>query len=168
MIAYLDRKRATCQAKTVSGIATQLKHFGVFLAQVDPGLDSIAHLDRRRHIEPYLTSLVEAVNSKERRAHHRRRPLPASASNPRCTVESTYDSAASRRGRQSAGHLSTICGYSARNTSADICGVVRDLIPTAASLEGVRVPRMSPASGYSIRRDEVITYCVQRNRGTVR
>jgi integrase len=64
MIAYLDRKRATCQPKTVSGIATRLKHFGVFLAHVDPGLDSITHLDRRRHIEPYLTSLVDAVNSK--------------------------------------------------------------------------------------------------------
>lgn len=64
MIAYLERKRATCQPKTVSAIATRLKHFGVFLAQIDPGLDSIAHLDRRSHIEPYLTSLVEAVNSK--------------------------------------------------------------------------------------------------------
>jgi integrase len=64
LVAYLERKRATCQAKTVSGIATRLKHFGVFLAQVDPDLDSIARLDRRRHIEPYLTSLVEAVNSK--------------------------------------------------------------------------------------------------------
>jgi integrase len=64
MIAYLDRKRATCQPKTVSGIATRLKHFGVFLAQVDPGLDSIAHLDRRRHIEPYLTWLVDVVSSK--------------------------------------------------------------------------------------------------------
>jgi integrase len=64
MIAYLDRKRATCQTKTVSGIATRLKHFGVFLAAVDPALDSIAHLDRRRHIEPYLTSLVDAVSSK--------------------------------------------------------------------------------------------------------
>ena len=64
MIAYLERKRATCQPKTVSGIATRLKHFGVFLAQADPALDSIASLDRRRHIEPYLTSLIEAVSSK--------------------------------------------------------------------------------------------------------
>ena len=64
LVAYLERKRATCQAKTVSGVATRLKHFGVFLARVDPSLDSVAHLDRRRHIEPYLTSLVEAVNSK--------------------------------------------------------------------------------------------------------
>ena len=64
MIAYLERKRATCQPETVSGIATRLKHFGVFLAQADPALDSIASLDRRRHIEPYLTSLTEAVNPK--------------------------------------------------------------------------------------------------------
>jgi integrase len=64
MIAYLERKRATCQRKTVSAIATRLKHFGMFLADIDPGLDSIAALDRRTHIEPYLTSLVDAVNSK--------------------------------------------------------------------------------------------------------
>ncbi|HEX5349638.1 MAG TPA: tyrosine-type recombinase/integrase [Pseudonocardiaceae bacterium] len=64
MIAYLERKRATCQPKTVSALATRLKHFGVFLAEIDPSLDSIACLDRRTHIEPYLTSLVEAVNSK--------------------------------------------------------------------------------------------------------
>ena len=64
MITYLDRKRATCQPKTVSALATRLKHFGVFLADADPDLDSIAHLDRRRHIEPYLTSLVDAVSAK--------------------------------------------------------------------------------------------------------
>jgi integrase len=64
VVAYLERKRATCQRKTVSAIATRLKHFGLFLADIDPGLDSIAALDRRRHIEPYLTSLVDAVNSK--------------------------------------------------------------------------------------------------------
>ncbi|MDZ7577954.1 MAG: tyrosine-type recombinase/integrase [Candidatus Nanopelagicales bacterium] len=64
MIAYLERKRATCQRKTVSGLATRLKHFGVFLADTDPGLDSIAGLDRRRHIEPYLSSIVDAVSPK--------------------------------------------------------------------------------------------------------
>jgi integrase len=64
MIAYLDRKRATCQRKTVSAIATRLKHFGMFLADIDPDLDSIAALERRTHIEPYLTSLVDAVNPK--------------------------------------------------------------------------------------------------------
>lgn len=64
MIAYLDRKRATCQPKTVSGLATRLKHFGVFLADTDPGLETTAELDRRRHIEPYLSSMVDAVNPK--------------------------------------------------------------------------------------------------------
>ncbi|WP_220446796.1 tyrosine-type recombinase/integrase [Nonomuraea deserti] len=64
MIAYLERKRATCQPKTVSAIATRLKHFGLFLTHIDPGLTPIAQLDRQRHIEPYLTALVEAVNPK--------------------------------------------------------------------------------------------------------
>jgi len=64
MIAYLERKRATCQPKTVSAVATRLTHFGVFLADVDPMLESVAALDRRRHIEPYLTWLVDAVHSK--------------------------------------------------------------------------------------------------------
>lgn len=64
LIAYLERKRATCQRKTVSAIATRLKHFGVFLADIDPGLASVADLDRRTHIEPYLTSLVDAVDSR--------------------------------------------------------------------------------------------------------
>jgi integrase len=64
MVAYLERKRATCQPKTVSAIATRLKHFGVFLADVDPDLDSITALDRRKHIEPYLACLVDAINTK--------------------------------------------------------------------------------------------------------
>ncbi|RVX41879.1 site-specific recombinase XerD [Nonomuraea polychroma] len=64
MIAYLERKRATCQPKTVSAIATRLKHFGLFLTHIDPGLTSIAKLDRQHHIEPYLTALVDAVNPK--------------------------------------------------------------------------------------------------------
>lgn len=64
LVAYLERKRATCQPKTVSAIATRLKHFGVFLAEIDPDLESIASLDRCNHVEPYLTSLVDAVNTK--------------------------------------------------------------------------------------------------------
>lgn len=64
IVAYLERKRATCQPKTVTALATRLKHFGVFLAEADPDLDSVAALDRRNHIEPYLTSLVEATNTK--------------------------------------------------------------------------------------------------------
>lgn len=64
LVAYLERKRATCQPKTVSGIATRLKHFGEFLADLDPDLASIAMLERQKHIEPYLTHLLDAVNSK--------------------------------------------------------------------------------------------------------
>lgn len=65
MIAYLNRKLATCRPKTVTGTATRLMHFGVFLAQVDPELASIRDLDRRRHIEPYLTSLTTARSIKD-------------------------------------------------------------------------------------------------------
>ncbi|HET9650332.1 MAG TPA: tyrosine-type recombinase/integrase [Microlunatus sp.] len=64
MIAYLERKRATCRPKTVTSIATRLTHFGVFLADTDPSLTSVARLDRCRHIEPYLTSLVDALDSR--------------------------------------------------------------------------------------------------------
>jgi integrase len=63
-VAYLERKAATCQAKTVTGVATRLAHFGRFLAQIDPQLRSIGELDRRRHIEPYLNSLTTTVSSK--------------------------------------------------------------------------------------------------------
>ena len=54
--------------KTVSSLATRLTHFGAFLAAGRPALASLADLDRRRHIEPYLSALVEAVNTQERRA----------------------------------------------------------------------------------------------------
>jgi integrase len=64
LAAYLERKRATCTPKTVSSLATRLTHFGRFLTQTDPGLVSLADLDRRRHIEPYLSALVDAPNSK--------------------------------------------------------------------------------------------------------
>jgi integrase len=63
-IAYLERKTGTCQTKTVTGIATRLAHFGTFLAQIDPQLPSLAGLDRRRHVEPYLNSLATTLNSK--------------------------------------------------------------------------------------------------------
>jgi len=36
----------------------------VFLARIDPKLDSVAAPERRKHIEPYLTSMVDAVNPK--------------------------------------------------------------------------------------------------------
>ncbi len=63
-VAYLERKAATCRQKTVTGIATRLAHFGRFLAELDPDLSSLAELDRERHIEPYLNSISDAVNSK--------------------------------------------------------------------------------------------------------
>ncbi|MDQ4096319.1 MAG: site-specific integrase [Actinomycetota bacterium] len=63
-VAYLERKMGTCEAKTVTGVATRLAHFGRFLGEIDPDLDSLAHLDRRRHIEPYLNSLTTLVSSK--------------------------------------------------------------------------------------------------------
>src|SRR5665648_426334 len=65
MIAYLERKKATCQAKTVTAMASRLKHFGIFLAVTDPALQTVRDLDRRRHIEPYLTSLTDAVSDKD-------------------------------------------------------------------------------------------------------
>ena len=65
MVAYLERKKATCQAKTVSAMATRLKHFGVFLTTLDPDLSTVKDLDRRRHIEPWLASLLDVISEKD-------------------------------------------------------------------------------------------------------
>jgi len=65
LVGYLERKRATCDRKTVSAMATRLKHFGVFLTETDPALQSVRDLDRRRHVEPFLASLVDAVSDKD-------------------------------------------------------------------------------------------------------
>jgi integrase len=62
-VAYLRRKSATCRPKTVSAIATRLAHFGRFLAGTDPGLESLAKLDRCAHIEPYLAATTTAVTA---------------------------------------------------------------------------------------------------------
>lgn len=62
-VAYLHRKRATCTTHTVSSLATRLAHFGRYLATIDPDIVSLAELDRRRHIEPFITSLTTTVNS---------------------------------------------------------------------------------------------------------
>src|SRR6478736_3590159 len=62
-VAYRHRRKATCKTKTVSSLATRLAGFGRFLAEIDPDLTSLAELDRRRHIEPFLTSLTGATNS---------------------------------------------------------------------------------------------------------
>jgi hypothetical protein len=49
MVAYLQQLGARLARSTVKGRATKLGHFGGHLADVDPGLASIAQLDRRRH-----------------------------------------------------------------------------------------------------------------------
>jgi integrase len=63
-IAYLQAKSATCRPKTVSSLATRLAHFGRFLADTDPDLATLADLDRRRHVEPFLTALTQTLNNK--------------------------------------------------------------------------------------------------------
>lgn len=65
LTSYLERKRATCQAKTVSAMATRLNHFGVFITRLDPDLATVRDLDRRRHIEPWLASLLDTVSEKD-------------------------------------------------------------------------------------------------------
>ncbi|MDA8355644.1 MAG: tyrosine-type recombinase/integrase [Actinomycetota bacterium] len=62
-VAYLQRKQGTCRPKTVSSLATRLAHFGRFLAEVDPDLETLAGLDRQVHIEPYLNAVAQAVNA---------------------------------------------------------------------------------------------------------
>lgn len=62
MVAYLERCSATLARSTVSGIASELAHFGRFLAATDPDLSSFADLDRRAHIEPYLSEVAAAIN----------------------------------------------------------------------------------------------------------
>ncbi len=63
-VAYAERKLGTCREKTVSSMATRLSHFGRFLRDSDPGLASLADLDRRRHVEPYLNSVALASSTK--------------------------------------------------------------------------------------------------------
>ena len=41
-------------------------HFGRFLAEADPGLASLAGLDRQRHIEPYLAVARRRAQQQER------------------------------------------------------------------------------------------------------
>ncbi len=60
-VAYLERLPATLSVSTVSGRATHLGQFGQHLARVDPGLRTIADLDRRQHIETYLTAIATAT-----------------------------------------------------------------------------------------------------------
>ena len=63
-VAYLDRLTATHSRGTVTGTASRLNHFAAHLAAVDPDLASLADLDRRRHIETYLTATAAATHSR--------------------------------------------------------------------------------------------------------
>lgn len=63
-VAYLDRLTATHSRQSVTGTATRLAHFGRHLAAIDPQITSLAQLDRRRHIETYLTAVAEARSSR--------------------------------------------------------------------------------------------------------
>ncbi len=60
--AYCERIAATLARSTASGTASELAHFGRFLAVSDPQLHSLRDLDRQRHIEPYLSALARACN----------------------------------------------------------------------------------------------------------
>jgi len=64
-VRYLDHLVGTHARATITGTATRLAHFGRFLAAVDPALRSLADLDRRRHIEPYLAAVADARSSRD-------------------------------------------------------------------------------------------------------
>ncbi len=80
MVAYLERCAATLARSTVSATASELAHFGRFLAAADPDLDSFGGLDRCRHIEPYLSAVAAAVN------HRTGEPITASTQRSRVQV----------------------------------------------------------------------------------
>ncbi|TDE60276.1 integrase [Nonomuraea mesophila] len=57
---YLTALTGTHAPSTMDGIAIRLAHFGRHLAAIDPGLGSLAGLDRQRHIETYLAAVATA------------------------------------------------------------------------------------------------------------
>jgi site-specific recombinase XerD len=77
MTAYLERLQGTHARSSVQGTASELAHFGRFLARHDPGLSSLALLDRQRHLEPYLNEVAAAVN------HRTGQPIAASTAKAR-------------------------------------------------------------------------------------
>jgi site-specific recombinase XerD len=89
MTGYLERLAGTLARSSVQGAASELAHFGRFLARHDPGLASLALLDRQRHIEPYLNEVASAVN------HRTGEPIAASTARQRIqTVGSFLDAIA--------------------------------------------------------------------------
>ena len=77
MTAYLERLQGTHARSSVQGTASELAHFGRFLARHDPQLPSLAALGRQAHIEPYLTEIASAVN------HRTGTPIAASTAKQR-------------------------------------------------------------------------------------
>ena len=89
MTGYLERLAGTLARSSVQGAASELAHFGRFLSRHDPGLASMALLDRQRHIEPYLNEVASAVN------HRTGTPIAASTAKQRIqTVGSFLDAIA--------------------------------------------------------------------------
>ena len=84
MVAYLERLQGTHARSSVQGTASELAHFGRFLARHDPGLSSLALLDRQRHIEPYLTKVAVAVN------HRTGQPIAASTAKARIQAVGSF------------------------------------------------------------------------------
>src|SRR6266700_3262489 len=84
MVAYLERLQGTHARSSVQGTASELAHFGRFLARHDPGLSSLALLDRRRHIEPYLNQVAAAVN------HRTGQPIAASTAKKRIQAVGSF------------------------------------------------------------------------------
>src|SRR6266568_3691591 len=84
MTAYLERLQGTHARSSVQGTASELAHFGRFLARHDPGLPSLALLDRQRHIEPYLNEVAAAVN------HRTGQPIAASTAKARIQAVGSF------------------------------------------------------------------------------
>jgi len=78
LVAYLECCQGTRACSTVRGMASRLAHFGRHLAAVDLGLESLAELDRQRHIEPWLHQVAQA--------RHPRCGTPLSASERRSRI----------------------------------------------------------------------------------
>jgi integrase len=72
LVTYCECAAGTRSRSTMSHLAGRLAHFARFLARHDPGLTSLAELDRQRHLEPYLSSVAAA------RHPHTGKPLSAS------------------------------------------------------------------------------------------
>jgi hypothetical protein len=84
IVAYLERLQGTHARSSVQGTASELAHFGRFLARHDPGLASLALVGRQRHIEPYLNEVAAAV-------HHRTgQPIAASTAKKRIQAAGSF------------------------------------------------------------------------------